>query len=81
LYKEIDLLDHAARSSMHVTRTEENYYSIAINKSDVDDSHPKQDKKNKAEIQVNASFGPSNGDNAHTHFKEKTMRSICKEIR
>jgi len=28
-----------------VTGTEGNYYSIAIDKSDVDDSHPKQAKK------------------------------------
>jgi hypothetical protein len=33
---------HAARNSMpyQVTGTEENYYSIAIDKSDADDSHP-----------------------------------------
>jgi len=54
-----------------VTGTEENYYSIAIGKSDADNSHPKQAKKKKGnKIQV------SNGDNAHTYFKEKTMRSI-----
>ena len=27
--------------------TEENYYNIAIDKSDTDDSHPKQAKKEK----------------------------------
>jgi hypothetical protein len=60
--------------SSQATGTEENYYSIAIGKSDADGSHP--NKKNK--IQVSGSFGhSSNGDNAHTHFKEKTMRSIC----
>jgi hypothetical protein len=62
-----------------VTGSEENYFSITIDKSDVDDSHPKHAKK-KNKIQVNASFGhsiSSNGDNAHAHFKEKTLRSIC----
>jgi hypothetical protein len=55
-----------------VTRTEENYYSTAIDKSDTE-SKPKKNK-----IQVDASFGhSSNGDNAHTHSKEKTMRGIC----
>jgi hypothetical protein len=52
-----------------VTGTGENYYSIAIDKSDADDSHPKQakKKKEKSKIQVNASFEhSSNGDNAHT---------------